>query len=128
MLQMDTVARQVCMAAGSDMIRGGNGADQNQNISREYFAPDAVDSVYREIVRSLHIKKTGQTMDVFSVEFDVHRRQGGWRMQTGGAAAGALASALRMQNAALSRPACVAECVGVAHAECGARALGQRVG
>ena len=44
--QMDVAARQVCKAAKSDAAMGGDGADPILTISRKYFTPDAVDSVY----------------------------------------------------------------------------------
>ena len=50
-LQMDPVARQVCMNAGSDAIMRGDGAGEILEILREYFASGAVDSVYGEAAR-----------------------------------------------------------------------------
>ena len=49
--QMDVVARQVCMAAGSDVIMDGDCAGKMLGISRENSAPGSGDSVYTEVIR-----------------------------------------------------------------------------
>ena len=45
LLHMSDAARKVCVAAGRDVARNLNGADEILEISRGRFAPDAIDSV-----------------------------------------------------------------------------------
>ena len=52
-LQMDDVARQVCMAAGSAVIMDGNGLEKISSILRDYIAPAAADTANHEVARSL---------------------------------------------------------------------------
>ena len=63
------------MAAGSDIILSGDGADQILNILREYLAPGAVDAVYQQVLRLLQLKGTDRAMDVFRAVFDALRRK-----------------------------------------------------
>ena len=50
--QMDSVARQVGMSAGGEIILNGDGADQVLNVLRKYFAPGEGDAIYRKLVRN----------------------------------------------------------------------------
>ena len=64
-LQMDDVARQVCMTAGKDHVMNIDAPQQLPAIMRERFAPDAIDSLYREVVLFLHFKRTDQPVDMY---------------------------------------------------------------
>ena len=90
------------MAVGSDVITGNSGAGQVLNFSREYPAPESVDSVNQEANLFSQFKTADQTLDAHIVEFDLLRQKES-RMQMGGAFPGALAHVLRMRNAALPR-------------------------
>ena len=46
-LQMNAVAQEVCMAAGSDVILDPDGVKKISKLLHDYFAPDAVGSVYQ---------------------------------------------------------------------------------
>ena len=89
MLQMDAVARQVCMAAGGDVI-----AD----------APcmtDAMDSVYPEVVRFSQFKRTDRTMNEYLALFDLLHRKAESKMEMGGPFPGTFVSVLHMQSSLL---------------------------
>ena len=43
---MEIAALQVCVAAESDVIMGGDRTDKILAIAREYFEPEAEDSAY----------------------------------------------------------------------------------
>ena len=53
---MDPVAREVRIAAGSDQISGLGGAMKIAQLLEDCSAPDAADSVYREVVCFLQFK------------------------------------------------------------------------
>ena len=55
-LEMDTLARKVCMAAGGDLITDQNGANEISELLRRYPASGAADSVFREIARFFAIQ------------------------------------------------------------------------
>ena len=102
--QMEIVARQVCLAAGSDVVMGGGGAERISAILRDYLGSDAADSAYQEVVRCLHSKRTDRGTDAYMVYSDLLRRRTESRMRVSGAPSPeAFVSVLRMQNAALSR-------------------------
>ena len=85
---MDTLARHVCMAAGSEL--GGEG-----NISTllgDYFASETADSANPKVVRFSQFMRADRTMDLL-------RREAGTKMRMGAAFPATLVSALRMQNA-----------------------------
>ena len=92
------------MAAGSDVITGGGGADQILGILRGHFEPDGVDSVYGEVIRFSQVNRTDQTMVVSLAEFDALLRKAESEMQLSESASEAFTSVLRIKNAALSRP------------------------
>ena len=56
-LQMATAARQVCMAAGSDVLMDADGAEKISAITFDNCVPEAMDSVYQEIARFLQFKR-----------------------------------------------------------------------
>ena len=101
-LLMDALARRVRMTAWGDLIMDMGGAETSLAITRDYFAPEAGDSVYQEDVRLLQFNRADLITDVYLVEFDVLRRKAESKMQKGRALPGALVSVLHMQNAALS--------------------------
>ena len=54
---MDTGAREVCMAAGSDGIMDHGRARTDSDLSHDYFAPAAAVCVYQKIVRFSQVKR-----------------------------------------------------------------------
>lgn len=102
-LRRAAVARQVCAAAGSDVIMDGNGEGGMLSILRDYFAPGAPGPVYQEVARSLQLGRTDQTTREYSVQFDGLCRIAESKMQIDGAFTEAFVSVLRMQNAAPKR-------------------------
>ena len=59
---MDVVAREVCVAAGSDQITGPEGVVKITQALSDYFAPDAFGSIYRGVVRFLQFKRAAWSM------------------------------------------------------------------
>ena len=80
---MDSVAEQVCMSAGNLIILNNDGAAEILDILHGHFAPDAVDAVYKEVVRFLHFERMDLSMEVSLLGFDVPRRKAESRMQLG---------------------------------------------
>ena len=62
-----------------------------------------MDSIYQVVVRALQFPRAGQTVDGYPVEFDLLRRKTESDMQMGLGYPEASASALWLQNTALSR-------------------------
>ena len=98
---MDPVAREVCVATGSDQITDPGGAMEIAQVLNDYFAADAADSGYQEVVRFWQFGRAVGTMGKYSVCFDSLRRKAGSDMQVGGAFPGPFASVLHVQNAPL---------------------------
>ena len=72
-LQMGPVARDVCLAVGSDHFFWPDGIMEIPQALHDYFAPPALDSVYREVARFLQLKRAAQTMGAHLVRFDLLR-------------------------------------------------------
>ena len=89
---------------GVTLLWSSDSADQILNISRENFAPGAVDSAYQEVVWYFAIRRTNRTMDVSRAEFDLLRRKAESKMQMGGANPEAFASELRMSHSVVLLP------------------------
>ena len=102
LLHMSDVARKVCLNVVRDVIDNLDGAEQILRILREYFAPDAIDSISQEIVKSMFFERTEQTMDTYIMEFGMLRGEAGSRLLLGPGFPDAFVAALRMRNAALS--------------------------
>ena len=49
LLRMTDVARVVCMSVGTDAVGNVDGAPRILRISRERFAPDAIDSILQDV-------------------------------------------------------------------------------
>ena len=62
---------------GQDVIGNSDGAEQILEISRERFAPDAVDSVSRDVAKFMYFKLSGQIMGTYLLEFDMLRQKAG---------------------------------------------------
>ena len=72
-------------------------------VSRDYFAPGALNLVYRGVVHFLHFKHATQSMGHSSARFDLLRRETESQKEKGGFASDTSVSILRMQNAPLSQ-------------------------
>ena len=75
LLHMTDVARKVCLAAGKDVVSNIDGVAQISRILRERPAPDAIDSIFQDIMKFSRFKRPGQNMDTFPVEFDMSRQE-----------------------------------------------------
>ena len=74
-LNMDPVAREVCVAAGREQSMDPESAAKMTQALNDYFAPDDVDLIYREMARFLQFKRTTQSMDEYVVRSDPLRRK-----------------------------------------------------
>ena len=59
---MGAIAREVRMAAGSDLIMNHDGVGKILVSLHEYLAPDTVASVYQEVVRFLQSRRAAPTI------------------------------------------------------------------
>ena len=94
-LQMGPVARDVCLAVGSDHFFWPDGIMEIPQALHDHFAPPALDSVYREVVRFLQLKRAAQTMGAHLVRFHL--------LRMGGSGPETFGSILRLRAAALLR-------------------------
>ena len=61
------------MAAGRDVLMDHDGAKKISALLRDYFAPEAVGSVYQEVVQFLQFKRATQRTDGNLARFDLLR-------------------------------------------------------
>ena len=73
-----------------------------KKILRNYLAPEAVGSIYQEVVRFLYYFRTDQSIDKFSAEYDLSRRKAKPKMDMGEGFPEAFESILGIHNAALA--------------------------
>ena len=74
-LRMEPTARDVCMTFGSDHLMEPDAAATVVQMLHDYFAPDALDVVYQDVVSSLHFEGPAQSMGEYLVKFDLLRRK-----------------------------------------------------
>ena len=91
------------MRAGKGVIGKSDGAEQLMEISRGRFAPDANDSIFRDVVEFMYFKCLEQKMDAYLMEFDMLRGKAESRMQTGAGFPDEFVSVFCTQNAGLIR-------------------------
>ena len=99
---MTDIARKVSMAADSDYIDYAEGAQQISRILRERSAPGAIDAIYPNVVKFVNFNRTDQTMNVYSIEFDVLRDKADGKMVMGNGFKDEFVSIFCMQNTPLS--------------------------
>ena len=85
------------------MVMEAGGGQKILAILRDLLAPEAAARVNREVARFLQFRRTEQTMDVHLIQVDLLRRSAESKIQEGEDFPGSFVSALRMQNATLSR-------------------------
>ena len=73
--------------------------------TRDYSAPGALDAVNREAARFSLFTGTKQSVDEYSVKFDLLRRRAAARMQPGGPLLAVFESVTCLRNAARMKPA-----------------------
>ena len=89
---------------GSDKSMGQDGVMEIMKLLRDPSAPDAVASVYQEIARFAQVKRAAQTMDKYSVRFDLLPRKSESKMRMGRPFPSVFAAVICMQKASLSGP------------------------
>ena len=63
------------MGKGNQQRLYPDGVAKIRKVLRDYFAPNAAGSFYREVGRVLRLKRTAQTMGDYLVRFDLLRRK-----------------------------------------------------
>ena len=71
LLHISDVARNVCLSAGRDVSGNLDGAERIFRRLRERCAPDATDSVFRDMAKFLYFKRTVRNMDTYIMEFEM---------------------------------------------------------
>ena len=87
---MDTVTREVCAAAGSDVVMGREGVKKISELPRA--------SADQEAACFSQFRRTAQTIHGYFARLDLLRRKAESQMQMGRDFPKVLASALCMQN------------------------------
>ena len=103
LLHIPDIARKVCLPYGRHVIDNLGGAAQISRIPRERFAPDGIDSILQDMAECMYMKRAGQNMATYIMEFGTLREKAESRMLTGSGPPDASASVLCMQDAALPR-------------------------
>ena len=99
---MTDSGREACMSVGKDVIGNADGAAHILRISRERFAPDAIDSTFQDVAKCALCKHAYHKSDAFLMEFDMLGQQAEAHMLLGGGFPDEFAPAVCAQNAALS--------------------------
>ena len=71
------------MAAGAERLFEPDSVMKIAQFLRDYFAPEAIVSVYQQVARFLHLERTTRTMDGYSARFDLLRYKPASRMRGG---------------------------------------------
>ena len=53
------------MSVRTDAVRRADGAAQILRSLRELFAPDAIDSISQDMVKSLYFERAGQNLETY---------------------------------------------------------------
>ena len=59
LLHVSDIARKVCVPVGKDSVGNADGVALILRISRGRFAPEAIDSIFQDMVKISHFKRTG---------------------------------------------------------------------
>ena len=93
-LEVDPVAREVRMAAGSGHIMDPGRAAEIAQFTNAYFAADDPGSGYRGVARFLRFARTSRTTAEYFAPIDLLRRKAGSNMQIRGSSPETFASAM----------------------------------
>ena len=102
-LRTQRVPRQKCLVEGSNILGHSDGVAKILNIPRNYFVPEAVDALRRQVMRFSRFRRTAQSDDVYIAEYAPLRRKAEPEIEMGAGAPEQFASILRVDNTALSR-------------------------
>ena len=91
------------MAAGKDVVGKSDGAAHILCISRERYAPDAIDSIFQDLALFALLRRTDRTMGAFLMESDMARQKAVARIVLGSGFPDGCVPALCMQNASLPK-------------------------
>ena len=73
LLHVSDVARMVCLPVGRDVFDNVDGAEQISKLLRESFAPDAIDSIFRDMAKFRCFKRADRNMDTYIMVFEMFR-------------------------------------------------------
>ena len=74
-LRVNSVGGQGCLSSGGGQLGDNDGATRMLEILRNYFAPEAADSICQEVVRCTQYRRAGRPIDEHIVAFDSLRRK-----------------------------------------------------
>ena len=80
----DGRCREGLHGRGKDVVGKIDGAEQILRISRERFAPVAIDRIFQDMAKSIYFKRTGQDTDKYLAEFGMLREKDAARILAGG--------------------------------------------
>ena len=75
LLRTSDGARKVCLAVGEAVIGRLDGVERILRILRGRFAPDAIDSIFRDMVKFMCFRRPDQYMDTYIMEYDMCDRK-----------------------------------------------------
>ena len=91
------------MTVGKDVVGSIAGQGQISEIPRGRFAPDAIGSIFPDVVKLLFFKRAGQRMDAHLMEFDMLRQKAEARTISGSDFPDEFVSVLRAQTSGLAK-------------------------
>ena len=75
LLHMSDVALTVCVTAGEDVIGNLYRLEQMLRIPRKCFAPDAIGSIFQDVVTLMYFRRADPEIDANLVDFDALRQK-----------------------------------------------------
>ena len=100
--QIDSDARNVCLARGKRKLLEQDEIRTLLQILQNYFAPERVYTVYQDVAQLPHSRKTAQTINECSAEFDLICRKAVGHTRNGDAFPAAFMAALSLRNASVT--------------------------
>ena len=98
---MNSAPRQFWQSAAGGHLDNQEGVARILEVLRNYFAPEAADAIYRQVMRFTQYRRAEQPADEFIVEFDLLRRKAESKMGMGTGFPEQFASIWRMRYAGL---------------------------
>ena len=80
---MNSVSRQVCLAAGGAVLGHHDDVARIMEIPRSYFVPEATDATRQHVTKFIHCRRSAPSIDEHIVELDLLRRKAESAMQMG---------------------------------------------
>ena len=87
------------MTVGENVVGNIDGAEQISRKLGARFAPDAIGSIFQDMVAFMYFKRTARDMDTYLMEFDMSRQKAEARMIMGNSFPDDFVSVPCVQNA-----------------------------